>query len=75
MLLQNYYKSMYFETVVYHRWQVDDVRVRATGKAVPLPKPGDITGEPGPLPAPARVTSAYFEVRQILLHSSFQFAS
>jgi hypothetical protein len=43
--------------------QVDDVRVRATGKAVPLPRPGDIPREPGPLPEPARRTSAYFEVQ------------
>ncbi|CAL8463366.1 g2900 [Coccomyxa elongata] len=42
--------------------RVDDVRVRATGKAVPLPKPGNITSDPGPLPSPARIISAYFEV-------------
>jgi hypothetical protein len=43
------------------------VRVRATGKAVPLPEPGDIKGDPGPLPRPARLTSSYFEVRKALL--------
>lgn len=43
--------------------QVDDVRVRATGKAVPLPEPGNITSDPGPLPSPARIISAYFEVQ------------
>ncbi|KAK9917414.1 hypothetical protein WJX75_004082 [Coccomyxa subellipsoidea] len=42
--------------------RVDDVRVRATGKAVPMPEPGTITADPGPLPDPARVISAYFEV-------------
>lgn len=59
--------------------QVDDVRVRATGKAVALPEPGDLEGDPGPLPAPATRTSAYFEVgpaaraacvAKILIHSS-----
>ena len=51
------------------RLQVDDVRVRATGKAVPLPKPGDFPGDPGPLPKPAEETSAYFQVCQTPLQS------
>lgn len=42
--------------------QVDDLRVRATGKAVPLPEPGVFPGDPGPLPKPAQQTSAYFQV-------------
>ena len=42
--------------------QVDDVRVRATGKAVPLPEPGELAGDPGPLPKPAQETSIYFQV-------------
>ena len=37
--------------------------VRATGKAVPLPEPGSIHEEPGPLPEPACRTTAYFEVQ------------
>jgi len=41
---------------------VDDVRVRATGKAVPLPEPGELAGDPGPLPKPAQETSVYFQV-------------
>ena len=44
-------------------WQVDDVRVRATGKAVPLPEPGELAGDPGSLPEPAQETSAYFQVQ------------
>ena len=41
------------------------MRVRATGKAAVLPKPAEVPEDPGPLPQPARRTSAYFEVRAI----------
>eukprot|EP00884_Botryococcus_braunii_P001197 jgi/Botrbrau1/11078/Bobra.0302s0020.1 len=41
---------------------VDDVRVRATGKAAALPAPGELLEAPGPLPSPAHTASAYFEV-------------
>ena len=47
------------------------MRVRATGKAVPLPEPGDFPGDPGPLPRPAEETSAYFQVCQTLLRSLY----
>ena len=39
----------------------DDVRVRATGAGAELPRSGELAGDPGPLPAPTCVTSAYFE--------------
>ena len=42
--------------------QVDDVRVRATGKAVPLPEPAELAEDPGPLPEPAQEPSVYFQV-------------
>ncbi|KAK9799317.1 hypothetical protein WJX73_000073 [Symbiochloris irregularis] len=41
--------------------QVDDVRIRATGRGVPLPDPGKITSKPGPLPKPVATNKAYFE--------------
>lgn len=40
---------------------VDDVRVRATGRSVELPKAGSIDKDPGPLPKPAAQASAFFE--------------
>lgn len=40
---------------------VDDLRVRATGRAVDLSQESEAEGVPGPLPEPAAVVSAYFE--------------
>ncbi|GIL76007.1 hypothetical protein Vretifemale_5749 [Volvox reticuliferus] len=41
---------------------VDDVRVRAVGRARPMPDDAAVASdEPGPLPPPATITSAYFE--------------
>ncbi|KAK9839403.1 hypothetical protein WJX81_000039 [Elliptochloris bilobata] len=39
----------------------DDVRVRASGAGAELPRSGKLGGDPGPLPAPSCVTTAYFE--------------
>ncbi|GAB4819425.1 hypothetical protein N2152v2_006471 [Parachlorella kessleri] len=41
---------------------VDDARVRATGRSIELPALAGTMTAPGPLPAPAATTSAYFEV-------------
>ncbi|KAL3135323.1 hypothetical protein ABBQ32_007517 [Trebouxia sp. C0010 RCD-2024] len=41
---------------------VDDLRVRATGKAVPLPEVGEAPKDPGQLPKPDKHTKAYFEI-------------
>ncbi|CAK0741638.1 hypothetical protein CVIRNUC_001340 [Coccomyxa viridis] len=59
---ENTYKREFGFVLEDRSIQVDDVRVRATGKAVPLPKPGDFPGDPGPLPKPAEETSAYFQI-------------
>jgi 5-oxoprolinase (ATP-hydrolysing) len=41
---------------------VDDVRVRATGRAIELPQNQDVTEAAAPLPPPATTVSAYFEI-------------
>ncbi|DBA91131.1 hypothetical protein WJX77_000744 [Trebouxia sp. C0004] len=41
---------------------VDDLRVRATGKAVALPEAKEVTEDPGKLPEPDKITKAYFEI-------------
>lgn len=41
---------------------VDDIRVRATGRAIELPLDQETTEEAAPLPLPAATVSAYFEV-------------
>ncbi|KAK9869080.1 hypothetical protein WJX84_006445 [Apatococcus fuscideae] len=40
---------------------VDDMRVRAAGRAIPLPDAGELSRDPGPLPKAAARSSAYFE--------------
>ncbi|KAK9815723.1 hypothetical protein WJX72_008572 [[Myrmecia] bisecta] len=56
------YQREYGFTLDGRNIQVDDLRVRATGRGVPLPElPGGAIA-PGPLPPPDCTTSAYFEI-------------
>jgi 5-oxoprolinase (ATP-hydrolysing) len=41
---------------------VDDIRVRAAGRATPLPAASAANSAPRPLPPPAAITSAYFDI-------------